>query len=345
MRHLSQSIATTFTFLLFVAANLAAQQPFEIWPGTTSFTSRGSVPATGTGEIHQGFHAAQNAGLGDNGTNCVVSGMRVVIQDQVGTTLGSCNFRLRRGADATGPGTLVTDSLGYFGPINLPTSTNTGPIAWMLTLTFTTPLTVPTSTFFSAGVELLANTATDFVSVHTSYAGPNGQHANSVDMAWQIIAGVVSHPVSKPCWRIALILPQNALQAANVDNVTPFSHFGNGGYFPNTALTGGLSQGLSFRCFHNLLTGGSCVVLTSLAPPAAPTSIPGINNRLYLNLPTLMSVQMTAGPTDGSVLPSLANGIGALPSLGGFVLTYQAAVVDPLAGSIDLTNAVAMTLL
>ena len=344
MRHLSRSITTVFAILLFVAANLAAQQPFEIWPGTTSFTSRGGVATTGTGEIHQGFHAAQNAGLGDNGTACVVSGMRVLAQDQVGTTLGTSNIRLRQGADATGPGPLVTDSLGSFGPVNLPASTNTGAVAWIMTLTFT-PVTVPTSTFFSAGVELLANTATDFVSVHTSYAGPNGQHANSVDMAWQIIAGVVSHPVSKPSWRIGLILPQNALQAANVDNVGTLAHFGNGGYFPNTALTGGLSQGLSFRCFHNLGVAGSCVVLTSLAPPAAPTAIPGINNRLYLNLPTLMAVQMTAGPSDGSILPSLTNGIGALPSLGGFVLTYQAAVVDPVAGSIDLTNAVAMTLL
>ena len=327
------------------AAGLSAQQPFEIWPGATSLTSRGGIATTASGELHQGFHAAQNAGLGDNGTSCTVGGMRVVAQDEVGVTTGTFNIRLRQGSDAAGPGTLATDSLGYFGPVNLPASANPGAVAWIMTLTFA-PVTVPTGGFFSAGVELLTEiSGTDFVSVHVTNAGPNGQHASSVDMAWQIIAGAVSHPASKPCWRIGLILPQNALQAANVDNVGTLAHFGNGGYFPNTRLTGVLSQGLAFRVFHNLGAGGAAVVLTSLGGVAAPTSVFGINNRVYLNLPTLMAVQMTAGPSDGSTLPSLGNGIGALPSLGGFALTFQAAVVNPAAGTIDMTNAVVTTLL
>ncbi|MCC6784286.1 MAG: hypothetical protein IT457_15700 [Planctomycetes bacterium] len=329
-----------------IAAGASAQQFFEIYPGTTNATSRGGL-GLNSGEILNGFHKAQNAGIGNDGTSSTVSGARYVLQDQIGNTVDTYGITFRTGTDATGPGTTAVDLLASFGPFNMPASTATGPVAWIITLTFA-PLTVPSTDFFSVGVALpVATSGTDYVSCHAAYNTSHNQHASAVDMAWQIVGAATSatHPATKRSFRIAIRTPQNAFQAANVDALGTFNHFGWGGYFPNTALVGAASQGLAFRAFHNLGVNGSAAVLASIGGFAAsPLTIPGIGNTVYLDLATLLPVTMAFGLSDGTVLPSLAAGLDVLPA-GAGTLTFQAVVLDIPNATIDMTNAVTTTLL
>lgn len=343
MRSLSLTIAAAAA----VATGASAQQIYEIDPGITSFTSRGSV-STGSGELFQGFHSGQNRGLGDDGVGASVIGMRVVVQDQIGATAGSFSAVIRGGTDATGPLTGAGGVLFGSAPIGLPASAAPGPVAWLMTITFAA-VAVPQVGFFAAGAQLAADPLwpTDGVSFHASSNVANAQHAASVDMAWQIIgaAPTASHPTSKRSWRLGLRLPQNAFQVGNVTTAAPLNRFGNGGYFPDTALLGAASQGLAFRCYHNLGAAGTAAVLMSVGPPGAPFTVLGIGNTVYLDLATLASTTLAAGPSDGTVLPFLAAGIDAVPSSAGLPITFQGVVIDFIGGTLDMTNAVVTTLL
>ena len=206
---------------------------------------------------------------------------------------------------------------------------------------------MPCTSFFSVGLDLpIATSSADLILAHASNNVANAQHASSVDMAWQSIGGTVSHPSAKRSWRMALITPQNVLQAGNSDATAPGTHFGNGGYFPNTALTGtgATSQGLGFRCAHNLGAAGVAAILMSIDFGASPFTLAGFGNTIYLDVGTVAPFALT-GPADGSTMTLLTNGLDALPSAGGLRLCFQGAVIDPALGSIDMTNAVIVTLL
>lgn len=339
MRNLSLSLAVAAA----IAGVAQSQQVLEIHPGILSLASRGNIATTSSGFLFQGFLAAQNHGIGDNGVTSEISGHRSVVQDQIANTLGQFNVQFRTGTDAAGPGLLPTDVIAYFGPVNLPASTLPGAIAWQMTVTFA-PITVPSTGFWSAGVELLAGTATDALYLQGATELSNGQHAAAPHMTWQDIGGVVSLNASKRSWRIGVRTAQNVFQIGNVDAIAPLNHFGNGGYFPNTALTGTgpTSQGLAFRCAHNAGATAAAAVLMSVDFAVTPTTVFGFNNTLYLDLATIAPFTIASGPADGSTLPFLAAGLDALPSAGGLRLAFQAIVIN--GGTFDFTNAAVVTL-
>lgn len=323
----------------------SAQQALEIYPGVTSFASRGNT-GTGAGELIQGFHSSVNHGLGDNGTNCVIAGNRYLVQDQVGATADTYSIVLRSGTDAAGPTPGAAGEIARGGPFAMPPSTAPGPVAWIITLTWATPIAVPCTGFFSVGLDLpVATSSADLILAQAANNVANAQHASSVDMAWQLIGGTVSHPSQKRSWRLGLILAQNALQAGNSDATAPGTHFGNGGYFPNTALTGtgATSQGIGFRCAHNLGAAGVAAILMSIDFGAAPFTVPGFGNTVYLDLGTVAPFALT-GPSNGSTLGLVTNGLDALPSAGGLRLCFQGVVIDFAANTFDMTNAVIVTL-
>ena len=77
---------------------------------------------------------------------------------------------------------------------------------------------------------------------------------------------------------------------------------------------------------------------------ASPFTLAGFGNTIYLDVGTVAPFALT-GPADGSTMTLLTNGLDALPSAGGLRLCFQGAVIDPELGSIDMTNAVIVTLL
>lgn len=324
-----------------------AQQVFEIYPGVTSFASRGSLGGA-LGEVQQGFHSAANRGLGDNGSFCAVRGVRAVVQDQNDATVEPFRYVLRSGSDASGPTPTAAGLIATLGPYTLPAGGG-AVTSFQVTTSFGTPITVPCSAFFSVGVELPANAnwSNDGLSIHSSVNTVQMQHASAVDSAWQILGGTASHPSSKRSWRIGLLLPQNAFQAGNVVAGSPAARFGIGGYFPDTSLTGSgpSSQGLAFRCFDNDGANAIAVVMMAIDFGNDPVALFGVANRAHFNLATVAPFSLVTGPADGTTLPYAPAGGNTLPSAAGLRVCFQAVVAHPLTGVLAFSNAVVTTLL
>ncbi|MBI5852779.1 MAG: hypothetical protein HZB39_17345 [Planctomycetes bacterium] len=103
---------------------------------TWSIRWRGELGVgVGGGEFLQGLHSDQNRGLGDDGRGASITGVRVVVRDQSGSTLGTYGLAVRSGTDAAGPTTGAGGVIASFGPIALPASTLLTPIAWLITST------------------------------------------------------------------------------------------------------------------------------------------------------------------------------------------------------------------
>lgn len=351
----------TLSLCLLAAGSLSvaasAQQYFEIYPGVTDFTSRGSI-GTGSGEILQGFHADQNRGLGDIGGACALDGLQILMQDQDTLTPEDYYMVFRKGDDVTGPDMTPVGYLTNHRPIGpIPSPTGAGGIgAFFVTNTFATAVALPCEGFFVAGIELLPNagySSTDGISVHISVQGAGGSnqqtHASSVDMAWQYVhaAGTVTHPSVKRSWRFALCFNDAAsFQVGNSDAAST-GRYGNGGYFPNTTLVAGASQGLSARCTHPAGAAGTTIILIDALHGTfgfgAPLAIDGFNNSLYLQLISGAPIALPLAPSDGSTASLLLPGVDALAGMVGSSLAFQGLVVH--IGGFDFTNAVSTTLL
>jgi hypothetical protein len=327
-----------------LAAAASAQVPFEIYPGVTSFTSRGNVGA-GAGELHQGLHSTVIRGLGDNNGVCEVRGVFALLQDQDRLTQGTWRHVIRSGTEATGPGTTAADVIASTGPLLFPASTLTGAVAYGFTTNFATPVQVPCESFWSIGIEVVPEAwSTDGVSMHAANNTANLQHANAEDMGWQIIgtAATATNASAKRSWRVAPLVT-TALQAANVVATAPTDRFGIGGFFPDTALTGAASQGLSVKVGHPGGAAAQAAVFLSLGfGPQTPVA--GFGNSVYMNLGTLAPFAVVQGPADGSVIPFITAGLDRLPAGSGATVVLQAVVVDTANAAVDLTNAVGVVL-
>jgi hypothetical protein len=331
---------------LGLALPLSAQQYLEIYPGFTSGAGRGSLDAA-AGELLQGFHRSNNRGIGDQACNCAVNGVRFVLQDQNASTVENFFVVLRQGDDLTGPGNTPADYLGG-GPLG-PVASPLGPAApagWFFTVNFVTPIPIPCEDFFAGGLEVPANAGfpADGLSMQAAVGSGAGdvhqQHAMAADIAWQMIPanGTVSNVPIKLTWRFALCFTDAPV--FQVGNITPGrTRFGNGGYFPNTALTGASSQGLAIRCFHPLGAAGTLIGFVQIAGLGPQVGVLGFNNCLYLS--TVVSpIAFPAGTTDGAPFTVITAGIDALPAGSGLTIGLQGLVTP----AFEFTNAVGVTL-
>lgn len=341
-----RTLPLTLAAAISLAGVSSAQAVFEIYPGVTSFTSRGNI-GTGSGEIHQGFHASINRGLGDNAGVCEVNGVRVLLQDQDRLTQGQWRNVFRSGSDAAGPGTTSADVIATTGLLSFPpASTGTGGWAFLFTVNFSTPVQVPCSDFWSLGVELFPEAwSSDGVSCHASTNAANLQHPNAEDIAWQIVGTATSatHPSSMRSWRIAPIVGM-AMQAACNQTTAPNDRFGIGGYFPDTSQVGATSQGISLKVTHPSGAAATGYVLLSIGYDANPFTVFGINNTVYLEQSLIAPFVVASGPADGSVIPFIVGGMDLLAPGGGINVALQSIVVDVNLGTADMTNAVSVVL-
>ncbi len=317
-------ILSVLAIALLAAPSFA--QYVSLYPGTTSFTSRGNI-GTGSGDILMGLHNSHWRGIGDDGAACTVSGFRSTLQDQNIATQESYHWVVRSGSDANGPTTGSGGLLHRFGPLNAPSGAGGG-AAWFLTTNLSTPAAMPCEAHVSIGIELSAQPAwnTDGMSCHASTSALADQHANALDMAWQIIgsASSATHPSSKRSWSHRALLANPTLQMS-INGKKSI-----GGMFP---VVGGTYAGQ--------VTGAEAGAnaMLFLGVDAQATGVVLVPGTAHLHLGYTKIKLLTAATVSASGVADLA--LATVPSqVPAFTLWLQAAII----GSSDkLTNAQAPT--
>ncbi|MBI5853078.1 MAG: hypothetical protein HZB39_18870 [Planctomycetes bacterium] len=341
------AIAACSAVVLAVAASARGQQSFGLHPGITTIVSRGSL-GNAAGELLQAFPSTFLRGLGETASGAELRGMTVRVQDSNGSSAETFSGIVRSGDDVRGPTPAAAGLIAAIGPITTPTAGSTLPVAWSMTLLFTTPLATPRDAFLCAGVEFgLRQTGVDSLFLHGAGPGSNGEHPNTPDVAWQIplATGVPSHPPLRSTWRIDLLLPSNAFRVANVPGTGTLPLYGIGGAYPDTTAGGPETQGIAFACAHGAGAQGSVYVFAAFGFDPSPSVLPGFANRVLLDPSTLVRAAVARGTADGLAIPYLQAGIGALPVGLGASVMFQALVIEPATATLEFTNAFATTLL
>lgn len=336
-------------FLPFLAVGLLAavacaqSRTFEIFPSNTDASSRGGL-GMGSGETLMGLHTSYWRGLGDNGTQCEVTQLGLVDQDQNSRTQETFHLVVRRGSDANGPGTSSADRIARLGPFKMP-STPVGQLnAWVQTVTLVTALVIPCNSHFAWGAELTSspNWSSDGMSVHTAATGTahNGQycHLKAGAHGYYFATGSSKATAEIRTWRhrLGLSAARNVLQlGASGVSLGGGSRlrYGMGGMFPATGetLSGRLSQCLAGDTVFSYLS------LVQLSGGIALSS----GTRLWINPSPLLVLVGASTATGGSEThlfgptPSLPSPVGPLP--------FQSAVIR--SGTLFLTNSNAVTIL
>jgi hypothetical protein len=276
----------------------------------------------------------------------MVDSVRCTVQDQRGKTSESLRVALRRGSDATGPGTTMGDYFGGgpIGPVAPPPTATPDPAVWELTVTLGTPVTIDCEGFLAVGLELPPAPvwASDGLSVHMSTAVTNLVHPSAPNTVW--VYDQLSNLWSLDSMGITLRIAPGfrdapILQAGTVGGGI---RFGSGGYAPDTTLAGAASLGLALRCFHS--AGGTLqwIGLVNIAGFGAKTPISFLDNSIYVSLAVEPIAFPTMTATDGTPFVLLPAGLDQLPSAGGLTIAVQGIVVNTT--SLELTNAVGVSL-
>jgi hypothetical protein len=273
------ALATLLT-LTVLAPFAPAQQTFELWPGRTTFTSRGNI-GVGSGETLQGVHATHHRGLGDNRAACVLPNFVGMLQDQNAASRETFHWVVRAGSDANGPGADSASLLAQVGPLQTPKSTTNSPFAWSLTTSITKAVQLKDCrSHFSFGIRLGVSPGwtRDGLSTHTTFGSSRyphqGTHPRAEDHAWQILstATVATHTSNKRTWRYGLRLDNGVLQLGNGGAM-----YGMGGMFPAA------NKPVTARArFGTRMSGGTSVLYLSTGRMNGVILLPN-TTRLYLD--------------------------------------------------------------
>ena len=121
--------------------------------GTPRPPQRGYYSTTLRNEVLQEAPGTLFAGLGDDNTNCSFTQFRFVTQDQNAATQETYQVVIRRPLTAgVGPDVTTAGEIARSTPVQTPAGS--GALAWLVTLTFTTPIQVPCEGGFFYGVEI-----------------------------------------------------------------------------------------------------------------------------------------------------------------------------------------------
>lgn len=312
---------------------------FEIYPGATSFTSRGTAtsPLGLACEVTMGFHDTHWGSIGDSGPSSSVIGFTYITQDQNAATTELYDVVVRSGTSAAGPDPTVAGELTSIN--GLATPTGVGIVAWQVTADFATPVAIPEKGFFAAGLRFAANPGwptTDGQSLHGTNTATQQSGPHQEDHAWQIQAGVTSHPSLKRTWRMAprVLTPtlQNGVFAVSTTNYAK----GMGGMFPPIATHGWsthISAGASYA-------GGFAALFASGGKLASSIAFAGFGGNLCIDPATLLPLPLlplsATGTADVPILPVVNGPIGPA------TVYLQAVVVSP-AFALHFTNMNATT--
>lgn len=289
-------------------ASLATAQTtsnlFEIYPGCTNYTSRGSL-GTDAGELLLQVPATSFAGVAhnDDGRSAQMNGFQCVGQDQDGRT-PETYYNIVRCDIGGQPDCSRSGQCLRVGPFTVPGSSFSGPIAWVLTTNLATPFTTcptPCVTFYM-GIEVAAAPAwtTDGLSIHiaTSVLTGGTQADNPApgapNLAWECRAGTPNQSDPVRTLRIGVLTPAAVLNIGNVDNTMGNSNclsafgnrsFGVGGMFPRCqGSSGPRNDGLDFRVRDVSNAGGFAFVFAGTPGSCPGQRLGGVAyGALYLN--------------------------------------------------------------
>lgn len=325
----------------------APQNLFEIYPEaagvSTTFATRNGLPAANDGEVLQEVPGRSFVGIGENGAGCTVSGLRFLLQDQDGSSPELYRPVLRAAAATNGPpgAELVT-----LAPVQTPVAA-AGPVAWEITVTFATPVSVPCTGGLFMGASLATNAAwpADGLALHgASYAWPGAPFPNVGDqpratapvLGWYGIAGgAFSRAANGRVVRVGLLTEAAVFHVGNFrpgSTRTPDGiSWGAGGTYPLP------TDGNRGRVLDRINAGGfafcfTCYLGTTRIP------IPGISGALYLTPPIVMLSNPAPldgnGRGEGIIAPP--GGLAGLVGTGG--LAFQCVTLDPGFTRIRFTN-------
>lgn len=260
--------------LPILLAPAIAAQSIEIWPGTTSFTTRGQI-ATLAGEVHQGFHSDYWKGIGDH-----VTGLTINTQDRQAATQEPYGLVLRTGTNTSGPTAGINGEMCVV--LGLMTPLGVGITSWQITTSFFTPCRIPAKGFFSAGVRLAANAGypgTDGQSVHSSDFNVQQSRPDQGDHAWVMVGtNAATNFLSKRSLRIRIHTDAPILQNSDFAWSTGPHSRGMGGMFPPD-VTHGFSTHVDGG---PTFASGFTSVFMSLGACNPPIVVPGIQRGLYI---------------------------------------------------------------
>ena len=326
---------------------------FQIYPPATTYTSRGTL-SVNAGEFLQEVPAAYFAGVGDSGTACTAAGMIYATQDQLGTTLETYSVVLRKEAMGGGPDISATGAISVSGPYTTPANTTAGPIAWTVTLTYTTPVTLPCLSTYFMGLQLAAApgwtmTPADGQSIHVAYystvapapvTGDNPR-PGAPNHAWVNNMTLMTASISNPgqVLNVGVSVSTPVLNMGNVDPLSTRSpggvSYGAGGIYPKSI------DGVSARVRDAANNGGNAFLLigVGLLPVGLPLS--GFTGSIYLN---------PSGPIIGAGSASIVNNEamltvlapGALPQGIFGTVFFQAITATTAFGNARFSNAAGM---
>lgn len=336
---------TTLLAAALVCASISAQNDFLNYPLATNFTSRGSN-ATSPGEILMGYHKESFRGIGQwNPVKTeLVTQFTATIQDQVGKTQETYNWVVRKGTDAKGPMLGKAGELYVSAAQKTPTSSATGPVAWTVTHTLTSPVAIPDD-FFAVGFRLTAAKlwTADGMSCWMAVGTKTSTNAagamagtQQVDQAWDLLATskVATHPSMKRCWKITIQVKNPAFQVGNRFNSG--NNYGPGGLYPD--MLAKPAQGLAMRV--NAKGADGQVALVFMSGDLVPFKLPiFFGTRFYLHPTSLVGAPLNLGVIASGKAEKVT--IPVIPSfMAKKAVAFQAVLVDVKKLSLTLSNAV-----
>lgn len=312
---------------LLLGAGLGAQTPLnldEMYPDATSATSRsGLVPAT-AGDVLLQYDRTNVLGTGQGITGLPggrINGFRVVLQDQDAATPEQFSLVVIED-DPTNPGNpnpAPTAELLRTGPI--PTPAGTGPVAFVLTFTLTTPADIaPATSTWYFGVGLPANPSwpLDGLSGHIAlyYTGTAGDNprAGAPNRTFAVTrpGAMVVQATTERAAAFGLLTEAPAVGLGA--DITPSAQrgpnpsFGVAGMFPDIA---GRGDGLALRLRDTANAGNLTALLMGLAILPSPITIPGVTGQLFLDPTVTFVVSTQVIPPSGELVvapPFLSQG-------------------------------------
>ena len=351
------------------AGSMAAQSinQFDMYSGATNFTTRAAMPGTSVGDVCQRYPSELYAAIGqyvDPVTSTLVhrvNTLYTVNQDQSGVTQEAFTVGLIA-ADPAGvfPTSHAPDAatdLIRTGPFNTPTSTATGAVAWIWTITLGTAYdTLPQGVDFYTACGLPANAAwvNDGMSVHMSgwvtaptvdqpYTAGLNPIPNCVYTIDRTGAPIVAGRADR-YQRIWFGTPSAVSKiGADIDPAfqiagVPYPNYGAAGVYPDQNLT--RLDGVAFKTTNANYPASFSATIGSFGGFGSPIGgFGGIDGNLVLVPFAILAPIFASGLTDGA--GTLAQTTFAFPNgwaVGLGNMSFQNIIIDGVTGNLVLSN-------
>jgi hypothetical protein len=330
------------------------------WAGVNAATRLGAA-STADIECLVDFAAQIGRGIGaTTKTTCTVSGQNFVIQDQERLTQDNYKIVYRRATAPDGPAdTTAAGVIAITANIQLPTPppSTSGVIAWNMTITWTTPVTIPCEAGLYAGLELLPGaSATDFTYIQTANnftvgapsTGDNPRVPTPKFFSASVTqpAAVFARSTSQRTLAFNLLAKTPTLNVGNIDSTQAnYKSYGLGGTYP-AIKSAPRDDGLTVRVQDESTIGGIGGLFVSLGYLPGGFDLGGVfTGTVWMNPGPMVSLGGFSLPaatpiaTETTVAPP-----GAIPAAVGTLLVFQAVTTSPSFTSVRLSNAQASIL-